>query len=176
MEIEGNEGTMQLNIKSIKREGHVEFDHKEPLPRIAAEVIDIKEIDPIRVTGTATWADPILLVEGKIETTVHYICSRCLTVFERPLSTRLSRAYSVDAGQVEEDIPLVSGESLDLTPDIEEAVFLSLDERPLCQDDCKGLCPECGRNRNEEACSCDTRPIDPRLAALKDLLSDGDSE
>ncbi|EPZ51580.1 YceD family protein [Alicyclobacillus acidoterrestris] len=167
---------MQLNIKSIKREGNVEFDQTERLTRITEEVVDVKDIDPARITGTATWADPIVLVEGTIDTNVHYVCSRCLTEFERPLSTRLSRAYAVDAGQAEEDIPLVEGELLDLTPDIEESVFLSLDERPLCQADCQGLCAECGCNRNHETCSCDTRKIDPRLAALKDLLSDDETE
>lgn len=50
-----------------------------------------------------------------------------------------------------------------------EEFSLSLPIKPLCASDCKGLCPSCGCNRNSETCSCDTSPMDPRLAALRGL-------
>jgi uncharacterized protein len=54
---------------------------------------------------------------------------------------------------------------------LREQVLLSLPARTLCQPDCKGLCPRCGVNRNETACSCDTGPSDPRWEALAGLSS-----
>jgi uncharacterized protein len=54
---------------------------------------------------------------------------------------------------------------------LREQVLLSLPARTLCQQDCKGLCPRCGENRNETACSCDDGPSDPRWEALAGLSS-----
>jgi uncharacterized protein len=54
---------------------------------------------------------------------------------------------------------------------LREQVLLSLPARTLCQPDCKGLCPRCGQNRNETACSCDSGPSDPRWEALAGLSS-----
>jgi uncharacterized protein len=50
-------------------------------------------------------------------------------------------------------------------------VFLSLPARSLCGEDCKGLCPRCGKNLNSESCNCDAAPADPRWSALSDLAS-----
>ncbi|WAH35478.1 YceD family protein [Alicyclobacillus dauci] len=167
---------MQLNIKSIKREGQLEFDETVRLPRIAREDVDIADVGPVHVKGTATWADPLLMVEGEINTMITYICSRCLTHFDRPLTTSVSVTYTTDDVQADDEIKRAPDDVLDLTSDLEESIFLAVDDKPLCRKDCKGLCPECGGNRNEQTCSCDTRKVDPRLAALKDLLSDDDSE
>jgi len=54
---------------------------------------------------------------------------------------------------------------------LREQVLLSLPARTLCQPDCKGLCPRCGQNRNESACSCEDGPKDPRWEALAGLTS-----
>jgi uncharacterized protein len=167
---------MQINVKSLKREGHLDIDTNVELPRVPQEVVDVAALSPVHVLGTATWADPMILVEATVQATISYVCSRCLTTFDKPLSTRLAVTYTTSVNQADEEIPLIEEDTLNLTSDLEESIFLSLDEKPLCRVDCKGLCPECGVNRNEEACSCDTRTIDPRLAALKDLLSDEESE
>ena len=52
---------------------------------------------------------------------------------------------------------------------LREQVLLSLPDRALCKPDCKGLCPRCGQNLNQEACSCDAAPVDTRWSALADL-------
>jgi len=54
---------------------------------------------------------------------------------------------------------------------VREQVFLSLPARSLCGEDCKGLCPRCGKNLNSESCNCDAAPADPRWSALSDLAS-----
>ena len=59
---------------------------------------------------------------------------------------------------------------LDLAPLLREEILIHTDKRILCKPDCKGLCPECGKNRNRETCDCEQDRIDPRFAALKDLL------
>lgn len=167
---------MEINLKSLKREGHVDLSATVHLPRIAESTVDVSDVDEIHVTGAVTFADPLILLEGTLSTNVHYVCSRCLTIFEKPLLARLNTAYTTKEEHRDDDIELVDGPVLDVTSDMEESIFLALDERPLCKRDCQGLCPVCGKNRNEEACQCDTRVVDPRLAGLKDLLYGSDSE
>ena len=58
---------------------------------------------------------------------------------------------------------------LDLHEGVRQYILMSEPAKPLCRPDCKGLCPECGNNLNQTTCSCDRTPIDPRLAALKDI-------
>lgn len=60
------------------------------------------------------------------------------------------------------------GEKIDLEPLMREQFVLAIPYAPLCKEDCKGLCPQCGIDRNTASCTCE-KPIDPRLAALKGL-------
>lgn len=70
----------------------------------------------------------------------------------------------------DEELDLYSyeGESIDLEPLLREQLILAVPFAPLCREECKGLCPQCGIDRNQERCTC-TPPIDPRLAALRDI-------
>ena len=64
---------------------------------------------------------------------------------------------------------VVEGMRLDLTALVREDLLLALPAKFLCREDCKGLCPMCGKNLNDGSCSC-KKPIDPRLEALRQLL------
>ena len=61
-------------------------------------------------------------------------------------------------------------ERIELSQMILEQIVLALPMKPLCQPDCRGLCPQCGANRNQESCSCAPDTSDPRWAGLKELL------
>ena len=62
-------------------------------------------------------------------------------------------------------------DSIDLGEVVREQLYLALPMKPLCQEDCKGLCPVCGGNRNREACTCQQEWVDPRMAALAEWKS-----
>lgn len=66
------------------------------------------------------------------------------------------------------DVFPFDGEKIDLEPLLREQFVLAIPYAPLCKEDCKGLCPQCGIDRNTGTCGCE-KPIDPRLAALKGL-------
>lgn len=96
-------------------------------------------------------------------------CARCLkeltgecsVEFERPVAARL------ESEDEEEEYLLVGeGSVINIDEAISEELLLSLPFRSLCKDDCLGLCPKCGCNKNEKECSCVTKEIDPRWAAL----------
>ena len=64
--------------------------------------------------------------------------------------------------------------TIDLKEDVREAIILAFPLKPLCRPECRGLCPHCGRNLNEEKCECREEKIDPRLAKLKELLKESE--
>ena len=117
-------------------------------------------------------------------------CSRCVGEVRMDLDERLRVTFlppaelppddnsSVDGSDAGEDGAEVAagdldvfpfdGETIDLEPLLREQFVLAVPYAPLCREDCKGLCSQCGIDLNSGACECE-KPIDPRLAALKGL-------
>ena len=114
----------------------------------------------------------VLMMTGSIRTCLHGVCDRCTAPFDRevhlPLDVVLVTELADEDHEDEKVFPL-EGDSADLEDIIRTVFVLNMDSKLLCKDDCKGLCCGCGRNLNEEACTCQ-KEIDPRLAALKQLL------
>ncbi len=108
-------------------------------------------------------------------------CARCVEPVLHPLAGEFDlifRPLGVDGGAseyaispAETEIGYYHESGLLLEDVVREQVLLSLPARTLCKPDCKGLCPRCGQNLNEEACSCATAPADPRWSALSELGS-----
>jgi uncharacterized protein len=143
-----------------------------------AELIEEKRMGEPR--GSLRTVEDIRLrggYEGKFEIP----CARCLDPVAHSLSGDfdvLFRPLGVDADASERAITTPETEigyyqdgGLALEDVVREQVFLSLPARSLCGEDCKGICPRCGKNLNSESCTCDTTPVDPRWSALSDLAS-----
>jgi uncharacterized protein len=106
-------------------------------------------------------------------------CARCLTPVRHSMEGSfdlLFRPLGVDQGSSEHSINTAETEigyyekgGLLLEDVLREQVLLSLPARTLCREDCKGLCPSCGRDLNSETCACDPAPADPRWSALSGL-------
>jgi uncharacterized protein len=126
-------------------------------------------------------------VSGRMRGDVVVACGRCLGPARIPLDEDIhatfmpegSLAKAVDEAPAEgdegvelaaEDLDVYpyDGEAVDLEPIIREQLVLAVPYAPLCREDCKGLCPQCGVDRNVESCTCE-KPLDPRFAALKGL-------
>jgi uncharacterized protein len=91
-------------------------------------------------------------------------------VEETVVLEQIDEPASFREGETEEPIPILSGEALDLSELVRQALILAVPPRSLCRPDCRGLCPQCGVDRNREECSCAERQTDPRLEALRGLL------
>jgi uncharacterized protein len=74
---------------------------------------------------------------------------------------------SFDPGTLDEET--YEGKEIDLSPAVREQILLSVPASPLCGEECKGLCPSCGKDLNEGECGCDRTAVDPRWAALKGI-------
>ncbi len=104
-------------------------------------------------------------------------CGRCLNPVEVPIETSFTetlRPYPrvpQESGE-DEDFTYYHHDVIDLRPLVEEHLLLAVPMKVLCSEDCKGLCPHCGRNLNQGPCGCGPEPADTRLAVLADLLRD----
>jgi uncharacterized protein len=147
-----------------------EVQQKDDAYRIVAPVdvaFDIhKDKDRFRFVGT-------------VKTELELGCSRCLESFRLPIDApfdiRLlpfSEASNEPEREVEEEDLETSyyrDDQVDLNELLREQFYLALPMKPLCQEACKGLCPQCGTNLNFSSCACRPAWEDPRLAALKQL-------
>ena len=121
-------------------------------------------------------------LEGRVISTLELPCSRCLEAFSWPVDATFDLRYqprTANAGEgereVEEDdltTAFYENDEIDLGQLMREQFYLSLPMKPLCRDDCKGLCPQCGTNLNRGTCDCKREWADPRLAALRVLKTD----
>lgn len=172
---------MKLNIHDIHEDAR-QLVYDEPTAALTGRLVHGGVCD-FEFPGEATVrldyyrSGQDLFFLGSIEGTVLGHCGRCLETYTFPLSAHFSlvlvpsEALPRQAELTDDDLDLsyYSGEEIDLTPLIDEQIILALPTRPLCSEDCKGLCASCGGNLNLEPCDCSRNEGDARLAALRDL-------
>jgi len=120
-------------------------------------------------------------LRGKLSTGLELQCARCLEPVPRKVDREfelLYRPLGADAGReeisvtdAEAEIGYYQGDGILLEDVLREQVLLALPVKITCRDDCKGLCPQCGKNLNQDQCSCSVTAEDPRWEALKGIRS-----
>lgn len=127
---------------------------------------------PVKVSGSVSnKADTVLL---SLEISYEYTacCDRCGEEATHSYTVSLERALAAAIeGEESDTILTVPDLKLDVDELVFTEVFVSLPTKFLCREDCRGLCPHCGKNLNAGDCGCASREIDPRLAKLADLLN-----
>jgi uncharacterized protein len=136
---------------------------------------DVIPLGPLEYRLTAQASNKRIIVTGELSCRLRLLCSRCLAPIDEDFAMSFEQQFQVmkqSDPEPDEDADFVpvTGERIDLRPFLEEELVVHLPLAPVCSEDCKGLCPECGTNRNEQTCACMTERIDPRLEALKDWL------
>jgi len=113
-----------------------------------------------------------LLVRGTVGSQLGLECVRCLESFVLPVTLELEETFRLPGADPRPDMfyAVSSDGWLDLAPLLREQAWVAIPIKPLCNPDCKGLCPQCGASLNLESCACESARIDSRLASLKDLL------
>lgn len=178
---------LRVNVADIKLETG---SHKTVPVQIAIESTEEAQFDRPFEGEAEIWnVGDRLLVKATVSGEALVPCSRCLTAFSVPLNVSFDEEFvqgepgAEDAADdddeelgVERTVTYYQGDEIDLSDPLRENVLLELPMQPLCDEDCKGLCPTCGSNLNTETCQCtEATTVDPRLAALKDLLRKPDS-
>jgi len=168
--------------------------------KIPPEGMDVSaELDPegIHVEGSESFVlqgggrlrchverqdDETVHVKGQFQVRVGLECGRCLEPFQLSLEHDLDQFYLPhrpgDAGPEDEEeltdrdlvVAYYREGQVDLGEMIREQIFLSIPMKRVCRDDCLGICPSCGLNRNTTQCECRAESTDPRLLPLEKLL------
>lgn len=107
---------------------------------------------------------------GNIETELLLTCSRCLETFSHSIHIELNEILSKTLKSDDEDIIFINNDRLDLDEVVENNIISMLPIKKLCNEDCKGLCHNCGIDLNQSTCKCALDDVDPRLAKLKELF------
>lgn len=162
---------MRLNLREIIHApgAGVSFDYELDLSSL--EFFGRQPISrPVRVYGQVCNEAGALMLTGEAATALDLVCDRCGKPFSRNKSVPLDTMLAAELQNEESDeIMLLDGDELDLDDVASSAFILAMDTKNLCADDCRGICPGCGVNLNEEPCRCKPK-TDPRLAALGQLL------
>jgi uncharacterized protein len=140
---------------------------------------DFRVVEPIRLAFDIFKDKQQFRLVGSAATTLELPCSRCLEPFLLPVDQTFDLRYQPHAQntgegerEIEEDdltTAFYENDEIDLGQLMREQFYLALPMKPLCADDCKGLCAVCGANLNKTTCDCHRSWDDPRFAALKGL-------
>ena len=126
----------------------------------------------VNVRGELKGSLGVVSLSATAELTVETQCAKCAKDISRKLNVPIEHLLISHINDEDnDDYILVENMVLELDELVLEDIYLSLPSRFLCRTDCKGLCPYCGQDLNEKDCGC-KKPVDPRLAALQQLLSD----
>lgn len=137
---------------------------------------EITEKTPVVMTA-ANIGEGRARIEGNCRLEFSAVCDRCLA--DVPVSLELSFDRTVispetaaeDPDSDEESRSFMEGYQLDVEALVHDEIIVNWPVKILCREDCKGICPVCGQNRNERECGCDTFVPDPRMAAIKDIFN-----
>jgi uncharacterized protein len=160
------------------------FKAQEKWSSLSTAAGRIPVVAPVHVACDVINTGRTLQVKGQVVTTLELTCDRCLEKFRYSVVAPLEEEYSgvspgQAAGRESEETGIarpLEGDFINLKPAVEEALILALPMKWLCRESCLGLCPHCGQNLNEGQCYCDTRPVDPRLAVLEEMLRKREGE
>jgi len=137
-------------------------------------------LEPVHVESTVHRVGEEILIKGRIATRLNFVCCRCLSPFEFPVDSEFDLIFLPE--ELEDPKEQLENEdlgklfyhkrSIDLENVILEQLNLTFPMRPLCSDDCQGICPICGNLIDEGSCSCAKGKSDHRLDKLKTFLRD----
>ncbi len=152
----------------------------------ASDADDLRFLGDVRFEGVLQKKDQRFRLKGRVQAMLDLTCGRCAEPFACPVDTEVDLTYvpqpSGDGRPADPDVELSEEDLttayyrnhvLDFGEMLREQFYLAMPMRPLCREDCGGLCPHCGTNLNVATCACDVRWQDPRLAGLQSLLRPG---
>jgi uncharacterized protein len=169
---------MMLDMQALK-DCPVHVTLEENAEQLGVAVVGVTLSGMVRAEIEIMQGDGVYFCNGEATCAAQIECSRCLEPY--PVNLRGDIEFSIqevaDETQVRRDeipdtellVPLHAA-AVDITTPVREALVLEIPLKPLCREECRGLCPRCGINRNLERCQCVTGETDTRWDALRDLL------
>lgn len=172
---------MFLTLKEMEVR-RVRFDETFAPVEIDFSDSEVQQAGPLHAEGVAELlanTDGEVRIQGRFTVEMESECARCLGRARFPLDSAFDLFYrpvsfiaheeevAIDEGEAE--IGFYEGAGLELEDVLREQVLLLLPMQLVCREDCKGICPICGKNRNEVSCQCRTQAADDRWRALRNI-------
>jgi uncharacterized protein len=169
---------MRIELDKLEEYGG-KFAHVYDVSELPLDDEEVRLVEPGEVSGRVRRDGKEVVLRGKLHAKLEVVCGRCLKPVELPISTefteRFVRAVSWAAEDQHElraedlDIAVFDGEAIELDDLVREELLLAVPVNVLCHEDCKGLCPICGIDRNLNGCQCENDEVDSRWQKLKEL-------
>ena len=169
---------MRIELDKLEEQGG-KFAQVYEANELPLEDPEVRLVEPAEVRGRIRRAGKEVELQGKLHTKLETVCGRCLQPVELPITTefneRFVRAVSWAAEEQHElqaedlNLAVFDGEAIELDDLVREELLLALPVTVLCREDCKGLCPVCGLDRNLSNCQCEIDEVDSRWQKLKEL-------
>lgn len=174
---------MLIEIQELERR-KIRFEKTFPAGALHFPETDWRQVDDVRAEGMAELLDPsgsrTVRMCGHIRANVEGTCARCLDVAVRSYDDDFELFYHpMEVIAINESVAISGKDTeagfyempgIQLADVLTEQILLWLPMRSLCRDDCKGICPVCGANRNLTACGCELPKGDTRWDALKSIV------
>jgi len=122
--------------------------------------VDFRYLNPVTLTGAAERTGELVVVRGEMASEIEQICGRCLRGVRRAITTPFELSYEVG-----------DHENIDTTGDLRDLLMLNHPDRFLCSENCRGICTKCGKNLNQDTCTCqEPAPSTAQWEPLKKIL------
>lgn len=162
---------LTINISKLS-EGTHQYDLEAETGNVG---LDERFIGSVSVHANLEKTGRQLHLRASLKAKGKFTCDRCLDEFGKEVGARYEIVYLTDEGMTpgskEEEVQYIHADTtiLDLGEDVRQFLVLAIPQKLLCKEDCRGLCPVCGVNRNKVKCKCETKEADPRWDALKKM-------
>lgn len=171
---------MEINITQLRKSpgDTLQFHFNEEIRTFSLNDEQFLINGPVEFQGKIMNTGRLLQVKGEIICTVKLQCGRCLDNYNYEIQASFDEKYCHEndvaiineEGIEEDECNIFKGDKIDFTEDVKECLALSIPMKPICKEECKGICSQCGQNLNVKKCDCIQENIDPRFEVLKKLL------
>jgi len=169
---------MRIELENLERGGGSFAQTYQP-DELTFDEHELRLVEPVSVAGRIRRRGGEVELRGKLTTKVAVACGRCLKSVELPVEVEFAERFAPSVAWKDEeqhelqqedlDLAVFDGEGIELDDLVREEIILAMPGHTLCQEQCQGLCPDCGTDLNVSSCDCQTKQIDSRWEGLKDL-------
>ncbi len=169
---------MRIELDRLEELGG-KFSRLYEVGELSLDDTEVRLVEPPEIRGRVRRDGKEVELSGELHAKIETACDRCLKPVEFAIRSEFAErfvpAVSWRAEEQhelrEEDLNLAvfDGEAIELDDVVREGILLAMPSHVLCREDCKGLCPVCGIDRNQGSCQCESKEIDSRWEGLKEL-------
>ena len=169
---------MRIELESADESGR-RFTNTYERGQLDFDESELRLAEPVEVKGRIRRKNGEIELSGELHTKALVPCARCLKEVEIPIDVDFAERFATTVAWRNEEqhelskddlnLGLVEDEAIELDDVVKEEILLALPAQVHCDQNCKGICPSCGADRNAGDCGCKSEQIDSRWEKLKDL-------